>query len=86
MSLAEVTQLRDVTLLDIRKQLAQLADECDDAEVDAVVTVCIVKGRVQVRGFGAGCDSERTYLLLGLGKRELENQWVEAAEAVARGE
>lgn len=85
MSLAEVKTLPIESVADIRRLLENLADDCEEAEVDAVATVCIVKGKVSVRGLGSNAHTTMVYTLLGLGQREIENQWTQAADEVARG-
>jgi len=85
MALAEVTPIGTESVADIRRLLGELADECEEADVDAVATVCIVKGRVTVRGFGSNAHSTMVYTLLGLGMREVEDQWAQAGDELTRG-
>jgi hypothetical protein len=67
-------------LLSVSESLRKLADdEVARGAVQAVV-ILMVPGdaEVKLRGFGAGCDSDRAHVLLGLALRRLET-WFEEA-------
>ena len=71
MKLAEVRTLYESNFRDIPACLAELVGDVARDEVQAVATVCIRNGEVDVRGMGHA-DVFQVYALLAQGMRFLE--------------